>query len=680
MRLRYQLWLVSLLILCLPWAGCQFVKETESAMLHGQEQALLASARAVSLRLAADQSLGLSASSVLPENNPLYFHRLKEAPVVDGSDDEWRNFSAEPVLLLPDPNAVTGQKDSVPQVQAGIFRGLLYLFLRVPDNTPDYLDPSLDPLTSGDYLRILRSGQPDLYLGASAPGNINARFLDGERIRPEYGLSGVWNHNGEEYLIELRMQPRLLAETLGVEFFRRDESGGQARFQVGLLESRPLPFLSASASISAALDVFAQDGLRLSVIDNQGWLLGQAGNLNQSDIERYQYGLLTRIYRIILNDGSTQPLQHWQNGGRLEAEDAGIALAGEPATARFSIGDRKVGRSAVPLMQADQVIGAVIAEQASDSLTTSTNRVFNRLLFWTVLSMLLVGIGLLLFASLLSFRIRKLSKAADCALDERGNLQSSFPVSSFNDEIGDLSRSYNQLLSKLHDYTEYLKTLAGKLSHELKTPLAVVRTSLENLEQQELSPEARVYTDRASDGASRLSAIFSALSGASRLEESIQAADIELVDLSGLVKTVYPAYVDAYPDTKIVFVAPPDSERLIIEGAPELIVQMFDKLIDNAVGFCSKDGAVELSVTKQRKGVVFSVSNDGSLLPKEMNGQLFDSLVSLRANETDHLHLGLGLYIARLIAESHGGGIRLENRLDLTGVMASVYLPLSERS
>lgn len=665
-------------------------------MLTAQEQALVASARAVSLRLAADQSLRLSENSVSASDRPVYFHALQEAPLIDGFDDEWRHFQIRPAAMPIQPAVVPlelggsgsgaeqqGDEDDNLQAQlyAGFYRGLIYIFMRIPDDSPQYLNPALDPLRSGDYLRVLRESQPDLYLGVSAPGNVTARYLDGGQIRPEYGMAGVWNHTGDEYLIELRIRPRLLDQAIGIEFLGMDIAGNQTAFRQGLVNAEPLPFISADIEIAEALNVFAGDGLRLSVIDTEGWLLAQAGDLDEVPADYSgQNGLLRRLYQIILQDTEVPPLEQWHRQGRLDAAGAASDLTEDSWSARFRYGDRKVGRSSLPIVRDGLAVGVVVAEQTSDSLTTSTNTAFNRLLFWSLLSMLLVGVGLLFFASLLSFRIRKLSKAADVALDDRGNLHSDFPVSAFNDEVGDLSRSFDQLLTRLRDYTDYLRTLSGKLSHELKTPLAIVRSSLDNLEQQDLTAEARTYTDRASDGASRLSAIFQALSGASRLEESVQGAEIENVDLVDLMQAVSAAYKDAYREAKICVSIASDSGPMHLKAAPELIVQMLDKLVDNAVGFCAENGAVELALFREGEEAVLTVSNDGPVLPEEMKGQLFDSLVSVRQATSDQIHLGLGLYVARLITEGHGGRIYLDNKPDGTGVTASVHLPLVSAS
>ena len=85
------------------------------------------------------------------------------------------------------------------------------------------------------------------------------------------------------------------------------------------------------------------------------------------------------------------------------------------------------------------------------------------------------------YATWLSLRIRRLRNAAERALDARGRIAAELPGVAANDESGDLARGFTTLLERLREHTEYLQTLASKLSHELRMPLAVVQSSLENL-------------------------------------------------------------------------------------------------------------------------------------------------------------------------------------------------------
>ncbi|MDX1528477.1 MAG: ATP-binding protein, partial [Gammaproteobacteria bacterium] len=110
---------------------------------------------------------------------------------------------------------------------------------------------------------------------------------------------------------------------------------------------------------------------------------------------------------------------------------------------------------------------------------------------------------------------------------------------------------------------------------------------------------------------------------------------------------------------------------------PDLIAQMLDKLVSNARDFASPGTTILVQLQKSRSRAVLEVLNDGPPLPAEMAGKLFESMVSLRSGEKSaEPHLGLGLYIVRLIADFHGARAQAENRPDDKGVAVRVIFPL----
>jgi signal transduction histidine kinase len=107
---------------------------------------------------------------------------------------------------------------------------------------------------------------------------------------------------------------------------------------------------------------------------------------------------------------------------------------------------------------------------------------------------------------------------------------------------------------------------------------------------------------------------------------------------------------------------------------PDAIAQMLDKLAENANDFAPEGTPIKVSVEARGRGVVIAVSNAGPPLPAR--GRLFDSMVSLRKPaEREAAHLGLGLYIVRLVAEYHGGTVRAEDLPGGAGVRFEVEVP-----
>jgi signal transduction histidine kinase len=247
-------------------------------------------------------------------------------------------------------------------------------------------------------------------------------------------------------------------------------------------------------------------------------------------------------------------------------------------------------------------------------------------------------------------------------------LDGRFPMAESEDEIGDLARSFQRLFEAVGGYTDYLRTLASKLSHELNTPLAIVKSSLDNLEHAELSDEAQPYLARARDGVARLGQLVRAMSEASRMERAIAAAEPEDVDLVEVVDGCAEAYRPLAGVRHLDCVLP--DQPVHLHGAPELIAQALDKLFDNALSFTPTDGWLRLSLRPIENGAEIELANQGPLLPAAMQGRLFDSLVSLRDKATpgDAPHLGLGLYVVRLVAERHGGMASAQNLEDGSGV------------
>jgi signal transduction histidine kinase len=156
--------------------------------------------------------------------------------------------------------------------------------------------------------------------------------------------------------------------------------------------------------------------------------------------------------------------------------------------------------------------------------------------------------ALLIFATGLSLRIRRLRDEAEKSIDAHGRVLGTVGGSMHGDELGDLARSFADILRRLQQYTGYLETLAGRLSHELRTPVAVVRSSLDNLKQVELPGEARVYLQRAEEGLARLSTIFTRMSEATRLEQSLATVEREKFDLATVVRGCVEGYRLAHRD------------------------------------------------------------------------------------------------------------------------------------
>jgi signal transduction histidine kinase len=283
----------------------------------------------------------------------------------------------------------------------------------------------------------------------------------------------------------------------------------------------------------------------------------------------------------------------------------------------------------------------------------------------------------------LSFRVRRLRDAVDeLAAGTRAPVPR-VPDASAGDELGDLARSVSALAARQREHAAYLEQVGRRLSHEMRTPVGVVRSSLDTLRLATAPEGARLYLDRADEGLRRLTLILSRMGEATRLEQALLASEREVYDLVPVVRGSVLGYRTANPGREIRLGEP--GEPLLVLGSPDLLAQLLDKLVDNALSFAAPASAVEVELHRYGRAATLSVRNEGPPLPQAMKGRLFESMVSVRpaaagAGAGEAPHLGLGLYIVRLVAEFHGGRAAAHDRPDGRGVIVTVTLPLSPGS
>ncbi|MBL4827848.1 MAG: GHKL domain-containing protein [Spongiibacteraceae bacterium] len=693
MRLQRQLLLLSLLLLSLPWAGCQYILGIDATLRFAQEQALQSTTQAIAMVLAQEpekiypNSEHLTALLTTPNNEfhnnkPLFFKAIDYPIIVDGYSDEWMDIPSHKLIdntqLTNHPNTFSIRYRSVAHKKT------LSLFFNVTDNDIIYHNPTASQVNNGDRLVLVTGDLTHYVLSTSAPGIMKAYYKTAHQTwRHQRAIHATWQDTGNGYSIEVSLPLKLSNEQLG--FYLVNENSQHPPSISGTVsnkpESSPAWLVYQPDTLSEKLSLFKSAGTRIKVIDKHFWPLSQTGEYNQPPSNQGHW-LLRKLYRAILK-GKHLTYPNYQNTiNHKHRNELHSALNNTPDKQWYSDpsnSSHSILSVAVPIMVQGEIIAAVVAEQSSNRFVALTDSAFNQLLLFSLAALSITGLGLLGYASWLSWRIRRLSRAAQEVFQEDGSLKDNFPKSKATDEIGDLTRSYDDLLHRIGDYTHYLQTLSRKLSHELRTPLAIIHSSLDNLEHCELIKDAQTYHLRAKDGANRLGNIITAMSEATRVEQSIQNAEPETINLAALLYSVTAAYDDLHKDHHIqlsgIDATHLDKPSFVTHLVPDLIVQMLDKLIDNAVDFCPKQGNITLDCQRQKDTFVIKVSNEGPLLPTTMQHQLFDNMVSLREEHSEQSHLGLGLYIVSLIVQYHHGKISATNQTDGSGVEFNIVLP-----
>ncbi len=397
-----------------------------------------------------------------------------------------------------------------------------------------------------------------------------------------------------------------------------------------------------SEEIERFLAIMGRSGTRLWVVDTRSRVRGLSGSLRDPAAARSLVSWLKPVAALVVPAPSypvgdeTLPVR-----GQVDR-----ALIGVSSTQWRATRDRDVAilSAAQPVFVGDDIVGAVVVEETTGALQILRQSALEKLLAVTLAVVAAALAILLAFASRLTTRIRRLHAEADAAIDSQGRVRGTISPSAARDEIGDLARTTAAVLARLRDYNAYLEGMAGRLSHELRTPVAVVRSSLDNLAAQPLAGESRVYVERALEGVGRLARLISRLSEATRLERLLESAERERFDLAVVVRGCVEGYRAAYPARRFELAVP--ESRVGVDGVPDAFAQLLDKLVENANDFAPPGSGIRVTLEESGRRAVLAVENEGPPLPEAMIHRLFDSMVSVRppaavgAGRADGAHLG----------------------------------------
>ncbi|MCY4313785.1 MAG: HAMP domain-containing sensor histidine kinase, partial [Gammaproteobacteria bacterium] len=355
-----------------------------------------------------------------------------------------------------------------------------------------------------------------------------------------------------------------------------------------------------------------------------------------------------------------------------------IIETGNPrADIRMSLDDKaEIIVAGHPIFADGEIIGAVLVEQSSTEVSSLHYQFVRSLSVVTVLVFFSVLVVLAVFAWRLTMRIRKLHNITDQAITPEGRVRMEHipKQDSSNDELGALNRSFSSMLSRLSGYMRYLEKLPDTLAHEMNNPLGVVSSSLEMLENDIPQTKNNHHMQRATYGIHRLKSLLSSLTEAASLEEALQDEEKESINLPQLISDFVSGNQYVYTDHE--FRVDNRSSHLFIEGSPEYLAQMLDKLIDNATEYSTPDTPIIVRSRKNGHYAEISVLNEGSELQEDILERLFEPRVSGSNHDARKPHLGLGLYVVKVISEYHGGSYHARNRAGKKGVEFTVSIPL----
>ncbi len=244
-----------------------------------------------------------------------------------------------------------------------------------------------------------------------------------------------------------------------------------------------------------------------------------------------------------------------------------------------------------------------------------------------------------------------------------------------SDEVADLATSFNAMAAELAETDRLRKEFVANASHELRTPVAALRSTLENLVDGVGQPDGETL-QRMLARAEHLSRLVGQLLDLSRLDSESDLSEIKQVDLGDLLHDVADEIGVVMPRTEVIVRSPFD---LKIEGQPARLRQVFVNIIGNAARFSHPNEPVLVTVTQNNGSAGVAVRDTGPGIPAEERAKVFERF--WQAGETARTGsgcAGLGLAISKQIVDQHGGTIEVrENRP--RGACFVVNLPRVQR-
>lgn len=343
------------------------------------------------------------------------------------------------------------------------------------------------------------------------------------------------------------------------------------------------------------------------------------------------------------------------------------ALTGE-ARAQNSLDaqGRHIFAIAAPLERNGQVIGAVALTTAAGEIDSLVQQEREQVLQMFIIA-LLVSIGLsLVLASTIANPLSDLADAAELGRDRNARKMNPGRVripdlTGRPDEIGRLSGALRGMVAALYDRIDANEQFAADVAHEIKNPLASLRSATGTLRVAKREDQRLRLLDVIEHDVQRLDRLVSDISNASRLDSELVKEEEETFDLLAMVRTLTDHHAKEAERQGIDFITDMPSRKIMIQGLEARLAQVFVNLLGNAISFCDEGDAVRLWVRQRDNRVLIVVEDTGPGIPEGALNKIFNRFYSERPEKQFGSHSGLGLAISKQIVEAHGGVIWAEN-------------------
>ncbi len=696
--LRGKLLLATLALFILPVAGLSYLKELEHFLKNNHSKSVLVIAKTIATVFHDNASLQTLNQLTLSPYQAIYCHSLKHKKKIDGYSSDWFALQNRQQFFYP-PASSDKNLSLLCVNDEQYYYFLITINTSSKKNTQslgqvDLSHPSKKQTINFQYLNYAHKIQ-DYSFELNSPGWVNGQLASTFSVTNQQQIPAQWQENEHSFTLEFKFPINQVNHYIG---FRLNQNNQQNELQTivakaATAETVTIPATNLQTAFIQLNPVILTDPLstlklnQLVPPDTRIWLLNRTQFISAKTSREFKshkdskndfslLGLYRRLY-LILSDYPEQKSFYGSNQIQINNHDIQLTLDGTSTTHWLDTphSDKMLLSATTPIYDNNnKVIGTLVLEQNNETLLALQDQTFERILLLTIVLFFTVALILLFLSTRLLKRIINLRDDTNLALSNDGIISNQL-YRNDNDEVGDLARSFHTLLTRIDQNNQYLRSLSGKLSHELRTPLTIIKSSLENMEPGVSSEENRKYTVRAYEGCTRLNNLLNRMSEASRLEQSINSIEKENIDMVNFLENYTDSLQVAHASSKILF----DTllKELIVNISPELMAQLLDKLFSNAISFHKEGTAIKFKIRKEKKDMYIEISNYGELISNDKIDSIFSSLTSYRTQKTKEVHLGLGLYISKLICEFHNGQLSAKNNKENHSVSFIVRIPVN---
>lgn len=359
----------------------------------------------------------------------------------------------------------------------------------------------------------------------------------------------------------------------------------------------------------------------------------------------------------------------------------------EAAEARASGRAESAVRNApdlTPVISAAAPVGNdVLLVTTNDRAFTKTVRAQRARIVGAMAVVLLVSVLLSSFLARTIVRpLRRLALAAHRVRLGRAREVRVPRLPSRSDEIGLLARAVSDMSQSLRQRIDNIEAFAADVTHELKNPLASLRSAIEGMESAKDDAIKQKLMGIARDDVRRLDRLITDIGEAARTDAELARALFERIDLGALIEQIVSSWEARREkgSARLAF-ARPRKDSAVVMGKPDRLARAINAIIDNAVSFSPAGGLVEIVAVRVGDEVRIRIDDEGPGVPPEAREAIFNRFHTIRPeSENFGRHSGLGLAIAEAIVKGHDGEIDVQDRDDApSGARFTIRLPAADR-